>query len=208
MRPPEAPVSTLSVLAGLAGRPLMRRAADAVLGRFALRRARQLDRQPAARVQEQTLLRLVRHARDTRFGRDHDFAGVRGVADYQARVPLRDYDAFWSGYWGGAFPFLRGVSWPGSVPYFALSSGTTSGATKYIPVSREMLASNRKAALTTLALFLAAYPRTPLFTGRLFFLGGSTDLQDLAAKAGAAARGPVLAGDLSGIAAREVSPLL
>jgi hypothetical protein len=201
-------MSTLSVLASLAGRPLMRRAADAVFGRFALRRARQLDRQPAARVQEQTLLRLVRHARDTRFGRDHDFAGVRSVADYQARVPLRDYDAFWAGYWGGDFPFLQGVTWPGPVPYFALSSGTTSGATKYIPVSREMLASNRKAALTTLALFLAAHPRTPLFTGRLFFLGGSTDLQDLAAKAGAAARGPVLAGDLSGIAAREVSPLL
>ena len=199
---------TLSVLQGLAGRPLVRRATDAVFGRFALRRARQLDRLPAGRVQEQTLLRLVRHARATRFGRDHAFASVRTVADYQARVPLRDYDAFWADYWGPAFPFLQGVSWPGPVPYFALSSGTTSGATKYLPVSREMLASNRQAALTTLALFLAAHPGTPLFTGRLFFLGGSTDLQDLAAKAGAPARGPVLAGDLSGIAAREVSPLL
>jgi hypothetical protein len=94
------------------------------------------------------------------------------------------------------------------VPYFALSSGTTSGTTKYLPVSREMLASNRRAALTTLALFLAAHPGTPLFTGRLFFLGGSTDLQDLARQAGSPARGPVLAGDLSGIAAREVSPLM
>jgi hypothetical protein len=199
---------TLSVLQALAGRPLVRRATDAVFGRFALRRARQLDRLPAGRVQEQTLLRLVRHARATRFGHDHAFASVRSVADYQARVPLRDYDAFWADYWGPAFPFLQGVSWPGPVPYFALSSGTTSGATKYLPVSREMLASNRQAALTTLALFLAAHPGTPLFTGSLFFLGGSTDLQDLAAKAGAPARGPVLAGDLSGIAAREVSPLL
>jgi hypothetical protein len=191
----------MSVLSALAGRPLVRRATDALFGRFARGRARQLDRLSAARVQEQALQRLVRHARDTRFGRDHDFAAVRGVADYQARVPLRDYDAFWTGYWSGAFPFLHGVSWPGPVPYFALSSGTTSGTTKYLPVSREMLASNRKAALTTLALFLAAHPRTPLFTGRLFFLGGSTDLQELA---GGAAR----AGDLSGIAAREVSPLL
>jgi hypothetical protein len=201
-------MSTLSVLQGLAGRALVRRAADAVFGRFALRRARQLDHLPAARVQERALLRLVRHARHTQFGRDHDFAAVRSVADYQARVPLRDYNAFWADYWAGAFPFLQGVSWPGPVPYFALSSGTTSGATKYIPVTREMLASNRKAALTTLALFLAAHPRTPLFTGRLFFLGGSTDLQDLAAKAGAPARGPVLAGDLSGIVTREVAPLL
>lgn len=193
----------MSVLSALAGRPLVRRATDAFFGRFARRRARQLDRLDAARVQEQTLIRLVRHARDTRFGRDHDFAAIGSVADYQARVPLRDYDAFWSGYWVAAFPFLQGVSWPGPVPYFALSSGTTSGTTKYLPVSRELLASNRKAALTTLALFLAAHPGTPLFTGRLFFLGGSTDLQDLAP-----GRGPVLAGDLSGIVAREVSPLL
>ncbi len=191
----------MSILSALAGRPLVRRATDAVFGRFARRRARQLDRLDTARVQERTLLRLVRHARDTRFGRDHDFAAVRSVTDYQARVPLRDYDAFWSGYWSAAFPFLQGVSWPGPVPYFALSSGTTSGTTKYLPVSREMLASNRKAALTTLALFLAAHPGTPLFTGRLFFLGGSTDLQDLAG-------GSVRAGDLSGIVAREVSPLL
>jgi hypothetical protein len=198
----------MSVLSALAGRPLVRRATDAFFGRFARGRARQLDRLCAARVQERTLLRLVRHARDTRFGRDHDFAAVRGVADYQARVPLRDYDTFWSGYLRAAFPFLQGVSWPGPVPYFALSSGTTSGTTKYLPVTREMLASNRKAALTTLALFLAAHPGTPLFTGRLFFLGGSTDLQDLAAQAGAPQRGPVLAGDLSGIVAREVSPLL
>jgi hypothetical protein len=96
------------------------------------------------------------------------------------------------------------VTWPGRIPYLALSSGTTSGTTKYIPVSPEMLASNRRAALTTLALFLAARPGTPLFGGRLFFLGGSTDLQNLAA-----GRGPaVLAGDLSGIVAREVPPLL
>jgi len=63
-----------------------------------------------------------------------------------------------------------------------------------------MLASNRRAALTTLALFLAAHPGTPLFQGRIFFLGGSTDLT-------APADG-VLAGDLSGIAAREVSSFL
>jgi hypothetical protein len=63
-----------------------------------------------------------------------------------------------------------------------------------------MLASNQRAALTTLALFLAAYPGTPLFTGKFFFLGGSTDLRDVGAGR--------LAGDLSGITALEASPLL
>lgn len=70
-------------------------------------------------------------------------------------MPLRDYEAFWRDYWRPVFPHLRGATWPGPVPYFAQSSGTTSGTTKYIPVSRPILAANRRAALTTLALFLA-----------------------------------------------------
>jgi hypothetical protein len=179
------------------------RITDVVLGRYALSRVRALDRQSPPRVQERILLRLVRRARRTRFGIDHDFASIRSVADYQVRVPPRDYEAFWKEYWQPAFPILRGVSWPRRIPYFALSSGTTSGTTKYIPISGDMLASNQRAALTTLALFLAAHPGTPLFTGRLFFLGGSTALQHLSA-----GRPAVLAGDLSGIVSCEASPLL
>jgi hypothetical protein len=179
---------------------LIRRAADFAFSRYARRRAQTLDQLDGADVQRRTLLRLVRQARHTRFGQEHDFGRIRSVADYQRRVPLRDYDAFWQTYWRPAFPLLRDETWPGLIPYFALSSGTTSGTTKYIPVSREMLVSNRRAALTTLSLFLAVRPGTPLFRGRIFFLGGSTDLSP-------AADG-VLAGDLSGIAAREVSSLL
>jgi hypothetical protein len=202
-------MSAPSVLQSLAGKPLVRRAVDVAFGQYARRRVRQLDHRPAAAVQQDTLLRLVRHARDTRFGRDHGFAAVGSVADYQRRVPLRGYEQFWKDYWEPPFPNLDDVTWPGRVPYFALSSGTTSGATKYIPVTREMVASNQKAGLTSLALLLAAYPRTPIFRGRVFFLGGSTDLTPLTPPDGAAApREPVLGGDLSGIAAREVGGLI
>jgi hypothetical protein len=200
---------------------LIRRAADFAFGRYAQRRARALDRLDAADEQRRTLLRLVRHARRTQFGQEHDFPRIRTVADYQRRVPLRDYDAFWQAYWQPPFPRLSDVTWPGLIPYFALSSGTTSGATKYVPVSREMLASNRRAALTTLALFLAAHPGMPLFRGRIFFLGGSTDLQEVdggqwtvdsgkGSSPSTIHRPPstILAGDLSGIAAREVSRFL
>src|SRR5438270_10813114 len=123
----------MSVAAVLVGAPPARRLADGLMGVLARRRVRQLDRLDPVREQERTLLRLVRFAAGTRFGREHGFDKVRSVADYQERVPLRDYEAFWSGYWQQAFPYLRGVSWPKHVPYFALSSGTTSGATKYLP---------------------------------------------------------------------------
>jgi hypothetical protein len=206
-------MSPFSPLQYLAGRPLVRRLVDLGMGVYARRRAAQLNRRRAGPVQERTLLSLVEHARHTRFGRDHDFGRIRSVADYQARVPLRDYEAFWSGYWQARFPFLQGVSWPDPIPYFALSSGTTTGTTKYLPLSWQLLGSNTKAALTTLAWFLAAHPGTPLFTGRLFFLGGSTDLQDLGVQAcqrhgGRGRRQRVLGGDLSGITSLEGSPLL
>src|SRR5262249_42887702 len=150
-----------------------RRVADAVLGRHAVWRVAQLDRTDTVEAQRRTLRRLVRHARDTHFGRDHDFAGAQSIADYQTRVPLRTYEQIWNEYWQSAYPRLQGVTWPEFAPYYALSSGTTSGATKYIPVTRKMVVSNKRAALTNLAFFLHQHPRAPIFRGRIFFLGGS-----------------------------------
>ena len=67
-------------------------------------------------------------------------------------------------------------------------------------VSREMLKSNKKTAFTTLALFRHANPTAKLFTGKFFFLGGSTDLRKQPDGS--------LAGDLSGIAAKELAEVL
>ena len=49
----------------------------------------------AAAAQEAQLLRLVRRAQDTRFGRDHGFASIRSVADFQRQVPLRRFEDYW-----------------------------------------------------------------------------------------------------------------
>jgi hypothetical protein len=187
----------------VAGNRLVRHAVDTGFGWYARRRSKKLDQESVADVQRGTLLHLVRRGKDTRFGKDHGFARIHSVTDFQQRVPLRHYEDFWQDYWRQRYPMLANVTWPGRTPYFALSSGTTSGSTKYVPVSREMLASNRKAALTSLAWFRAAYPAVPLFTGRLFFLGGSTDLQTLGSE-----DQPILAGDLSGIVARDAPFLM
>jgi hypothetical protein len=82
------------------------------------------------------------------------------------------------------------------MPYFANSSGTTGAATKRIPVSRAMVAANRRAALDVLAFHIANRPSSRLMAGRNLILGGSTALEPLAAG--------IAAGDLSGIAAAEV----
>lgn len=187
-------------LAPVVGGRWMRQVVDAGAVRYSHARAAALDEIDAGRVQHNTLLSLVRTAANTRFGRDHDFHRISSVADYQARVPLRDYEWFWQHYWKDAYPRIDNLTWPGFIPYYALSSGTTTGATKYIPVSHEMLASNRKAAFTTFALFRHVYPQAKILKGKFFYLGGSTDLRKQADGS--------LAGDLSGISSREVSRLM
>ena len=124
--------SAAVLMARVASRPLVRRLADAGLHRYARRRVAALDRCDNSAAQESILLRLVGKARFTSFGRAHDFRRIRSIADYQCRVPLRTYEQFWADYWQPAFPNLRGVTWPGRIPYFALSSGTTTGTTKYV----------------------------------------------------------------------------
>src|SRR5262252_8885070 len=95
----------------LAGSRPVRRLADWAMGRLARRRVAALDRRDVEKVQERTLLSLVRHARRTRFGKDHRFDRIRSVADFQERVPLTDYEQMWERYWRGPFPYLKGVSW-------------------------------------------------------------------------------------------------
>jgi len=189
-----------SLVSPVAGAAPVRVAVNAGFHAYARRRMRELDRLDPVAVQERTLLALVRAAAATRFGRDHGFAEVRSIADFQRRVPLRTYEDLWENYLKDRYPVFQDLTWPGKIPYLALSSGTTTGATKYIPVSRAMIASNRKAAQTMVAADLQARPGARVFQGRIFFLGGSTDLEEPAPGVGQ--------GDLSGIAARTVGPLL
>ena len=149
---------------------------------------------PAA-AQTRQLLELVEAAKDTTFGLDHDFAAIETVADYQQRVPIRTFDDFWVDYWSGPFPLLENVTWPGSIRYFARSSGTTTGESKHIPCSDEMVKANNRGGLEVVLAHLQNNPNSRVSAGRTFLFGGSPALDELAPG--------VFAGELSGIAARE-----
>jgi hypothetical protein len=184
----------------LAGSPLARQLVNLGFHFHARLRCQELCGSDPVAIQERVLLGLVSKARTTRFGRAHGFAQIRSVADFQRAVPLRTYEEMWNEFFREAYPVFEDLTWPGRIPFLALTSGTTEGKTKYIPVSAEMLASNRKAAQTMLAYHLESRPDSRLFHGRIFFLGGSTDLSEPAPG--------VFEGDLSGIAAWQLSPLL
>ena len=170
----------------------------ALLGALARRRRATWDatwRRPTD-VQEATLRSLVDRARGTELGAQHGFDSIRSVADYQARVPLREYLDF-RPMWQRVLLGETNVTWPGRPRHWVKTSGTTAGD-KLIPVTPEAFRSHRQGGWD--ALFLAAERAggTRLLGGSLLFLGGSTALAPVGVDA--------LVGDLSGLAVRRLPP--
>ncbi len=125
-----------ALLSRIAGHDLVRSQVNRGSAAYARRRVARLEHSDPVAMQERTLKRLVRKARFTRFGRDHAFASINGVDSFQKAVPIRTYEDLWTDYLKDRYPVFENLTWPGRIPYLALTSGTTQGATKYIPVSR------------------------------------------------------------------------
>lgn len=125
-------------------------------------------------TQRELLRRLLTKASSTEWGRRYDYENIAGEPDvvraYQQVVPLTSYEDM--------RPYVdrlrdgdTDILWPGTVKYFAASSGTTS-AGRIIPVSSEMLASNRRFALTVIANYLAGTRNLGILLGRHLSLPG------------------------------------
>ena len=160
------------------------------------RRVRLLAEQDPVAAQEAVLRKMLLRAEKTKFGRDHGFASIKTVADYQRQVPLRRYDDFWREYWQPTFPTARDCTWPGLAPYYAMSSGTSTGVNKYIPTTRELIRSNLLMMRDVMAHHAANRPGTRALRGKVMMLGGSTELTREAPG--------VQSGDLSGIELIEI----
>ncbi|MEI6412522.1 MAG: GH3 auxin-responsive promoter family protein, partial [Bacteroidota bacterium] len=83
--------------------------------------------------QERWFRTLIETARDTEFGRQYNFAGIRTVHDFTSAVPIHDYDKI-KGYINRMMLGERDILWPGEVNWYSKSSGTTSDKSKFIPV--------------------------------------------------------------------------
>lgn len=163
---------------------------------YAAYRRRRLQEQDPVETQRRQLRQLLARAKHTRFGQDHGFGRIGDVAAFQSAVPLRRYEEMWDLYWKPTFPRVIDRSWPGPIPFFAQTSGTSTGVTKYVPCSWEMISANRWAAFDLLTHHITNRPDSRTFSGRSFMFGGSTQLNELAPG--------VFAGDLSGIAGQTV----
>lgn len=170
--------------------------ATPLLKLYAKIRGATLQGQHPAKTQQAQLLKLIAKAQGTKFGQDYSFATIRSVEEYQSRVPLRKWEDFSSDYWKNSFPHIEGITWPSKSHFFPVTSGTTSGATKFMPYSKEMQNSNTKAGLDLLVHHVLNHPSSKVFGGKSFVLGGSTELVEEAPG--------IYSGDLSGIAAKTL----
>jgi hypothetical protein len=126
-------------------------------------------------VQARLLRRLIRRAKDTAWGRMHEYAGARTAADFQARTPLARFaDA--RPWWERVEAGERDVIWPGHIQFFALSAGTTAGS-KHVPFSADTIRSNRCSGADVVSLTYKQMGRYDVLRGRFMYMSGSTQLR-------------------------------
>lgn len=151
------------------------------------------------RHQQRVLKKLLKKARFTEFGQKFKFDEILLSKDvckqFQANLPIYNYNSIYNDWWHKTLEGVSDVCWPGKIKYYALSSGTSEAASKYIPVTNDLLKGN-KIVMVKQLLSLRSYHNVPLSSASRGWLtlGGSTDLQK---KSG------YFAGDLSGITVKK-----
>lgn len=125
-------------------------------------------------VQEATLLRLIKAASLTQWGKKHRYDTLTSLTDFQRCVPISTYEDL--------YPYIQqmlegeeDILWPGSVSWFAKSSGTTNDVSKYIPITEASLYDcHYNAGKDLIAMYLHYHnPNSRLFDGKVLSIGGS-----------------------------------
>ncbi|WP_430410924.1 GH3 auxin-responsive promoter family protein [Kordia sp.] len=145
------------------------------------------------KTQEKVFKQLIKQAKNTAFGKDHDFENIHSYEDFVKRVPIRDYESL-KPYVERVVAGESDILWKGKPLYFAKTSGTTSGA-KYIPITKESMPTHVEAARNAILLYIAETGNTDFVNGKMIFLQGSPILKE---------ENGVKLGRLSGIVAHYV----
>jgi hypothetical protein len=159
-----------------------------------IKRRFDINQPKAYDLQVKVLRKLIEKARDTEFGKQYGFEEIffspNITETFAKQVPAGDY-GYMMPWWEKARQGDKDVAWPGKVNYFALSSGTSEGASKYIPITADMLKNIKRTSARQLLSIARtnALPKDAMTKDSLI-VGGSTDLEF---------NGINYCGDLSGI---------
>jgi len=151
------------------------------------------------KAQKSQLVKLLRKAQFTAFGEHYGFSKILTSEDviraFRESVPVFDYSKMYKNWWYRSLNGEPYVAWPGKVKYFALSSGTSEAASKYIPVTGDMLRSIKRASLRQIVSMVRYDFPLEFYEKGMLMIGGSTHLQY---------NGTYYEGDLSGITAASI----
>ena len=148
-------------------------------------------------TQQKVFEKLISEAKNTAFGKDHDFKNISSFEDFAAKVPIRDYEAL-KPYVERVVSGEENILWPGKPLYFAKTSGTTSGA-KYIPLTKESMPHHIEAARNAILCYINETGNADFVDGKMIFLQGSPEMLE---------KNGIKLGRLSGIVAHYVPAYL
>jgi hypothetical protein len=125
-------------------------------GRFLWRSFQQQLEHPRE-AQQALLCQILSQNQGTRFGLRHSFARMQSVADYQAGVPIADYEGFRP--WIEQLQLGERNVLTSEHPFmFALTSGTT-GQPKYIPITKSSRQGTARVTAMWVYRCLADHPK-------------------------------------------------
>ncbi|MCA6449331.1 MAG: GH3 auxin-responsive promoter family protein [Chitinophagaceae bacterium] len=153
--------------------------------------------QTAIEDQEAILKMLLKHGRNTVFGKEHRLDLVSDQAGFAQAVPVRDYEQF-KPYIEQIKEGKQNILWKGRPIYFAKTSGTTSGV-KYIPITKDSIDNHINTARNALLCYMAETGNSAFASGKMIFLSGSPELERV---------GNIPTGRLSGIVNHHVPSYL
>jgi hypothetical protein len=148
-------------------------------------------------TQQKVFNDLIRQAKETQFGKDHNFNEIRTFQDFANQVPIRDYEEL-KPYVDRVVKGEENILWKGKPLYFAKTSGTTSGA-KYIPLTKESMPFHIQAARNAILSYIHETGKSDFVDGKMIFLQGSPILEE---------KNGIKLGRLSGIVAHFVPKYL
>jgi len=148
-------------------------------------------------TQQKVLADLIRQAKETQFGKDHNFDSIKTFSDFALNVPIRDYEEL-KPYVDRVVKGEENILWKGKPIYFAKTSGTTSGA-KYIPLTKESMPFHIQAARNAILSYIHETGKADFVDGKMIFLQGSPILEE---------KNGIKLGRLSGIVAHFVPKYL
>jgi hypothetical protein len=148
-------------------------------------------------TQQKIFQELLAVAKETQFGKDHNFSNISTFQEFAQQVPVRDYEQL-KPYVDRVVKGEENILWKGKPLYFAKTSGTTSGA-KYIPLTKESMPFHIEAARNAILSYIHETGNADFVNGKMIFLQGSPILED---------KNGIQLGRLSGIVAHFVPKYL